>query len=120
MVHEKAFDDDALHDQVERVDHDRPSTRVGIDDEDPMRAERAGDYDAALARNAVDTSCTRPLPTAAWILSSASASSTTTRSPPMACSSGTSSGRRTRLIVLIPRALAMAMSDLPTPELAAF
>ena len=38
----------------------------------------------------------------------------------MACSSGMSSARRTRLIVLRPRALATAMSDLSTPELAAF
>jgi hypothetical protein len=55
MVHEKAFDDDALHDQIERVDHDRPSAHVGIDDEDPVRAEHAGDHCAALARNAVDS-----------------------------------------------------------------
>src|ERR1700733_1682934 len=54
MVHEKAFDDDALHEQVERIDRDRPSTHVRIDNEDPMLAERAGDRGAALARNSVD------------------------------------------------------------------
>src|SRR5262249_15159548 len=42
------------------------------------------------------------------------------RSPPTACNSETSSGRRTKLMVLRRRALAMAMSDRPTPELAAF
>jgi hypothetical protein len=55
MVQEKAFDDYALHDQVERADHDRPSAHVRIDDEGPVRAERAGDHCAGLARNTVDS-----------------------------------------------------------------
>src|SRR6476620_4565258 len=54
MVQEEAFDDDALHDQVERVDRDWPSAHVGIDNEDPMLAERTGNHGAALARNSVD------------------------------------------------------------------
>src|SRR5260221_10399935 len=54
MVKEEAFDDYALHDQVERVDRDRPSAHVRIDNEDPMLTERAGDHGAALARNSVD------------------------------------------------------------------
>src|SRR5712664_4954346 len=54
MVQEETFDDDALDDQVERVDRDRPSAHVRIDNEDPMLAERAGDHGAALARNSVD------------------------------------------------------------------
>ena len=33
----------------------QPSAHVGIDDEDPVRAEHAGDHRAALARNAVDS-----------------------------------------------------------------
>src|SRR5258705_10316628 len=120
MVQEEAFDDDALHDQVERVDRDRPSAHVGIDNEDPMLAERAGDHGAALTRNSVDGERHATVSDGCRILSSAPSSSTTTRSPPTACSSGMSSGRRTRLIVFMPRALAMAISDRPTPELAAF
>src|SRR6266481_10161542 len=54
MVQEEAFNDDALHDQVERVDRDRPSAHACIDNEDPMLAERAGDHGAALARYSVD------------------------------------------------------------------
>src|ERR1700759_1087631 len=54
MVQEETFDDDALHDQVERVDHDRPSAHVRVDDEDPVLVERAGDRGAALAPNSVD------------------------------------------------------------------
>src|SRR4030088_1945478 len=53
MVQEETFDDDALDDQVERVDRDRPSAHVCIDNEDPMLAERTGDHGAALARNSV-------------------------------------------------------------------
>ena len=50
----KPLTTNALHDQVERVDRDRPSAHVRIDNEDPMLAERAADYGAALARNSVD------------------------------------------------------------------
>src|SRR6266404_4011956 len=54
MVQEETFDDDALDDQVERVDCDWPPAHVRIDNEDPMLAERAGYHGAALARNSVD------------------------------------------------------------------
>jgi hypothetical protein len=54
MVHKKALGDDALHDQVERVDCDQPSAHVGVSNKGPMRAERADDYCTALARNSVD------------------------------------------------------------------
>ncbi len=54
MVQEEPFDDDALHDQVERVDRDRAPAHVRIDNESPMLAERGGDRGAALACNSVD------------------------------------------------------------------
>jgi hypothetical protein len=43
MAEEEAFGDDALEDQVERVDCNWPSAHAGIDNKGPMRAERAGD-----------------------------------------------------------------------------
>ena len=60
------------------------------------------------------------VPSASFASFRPSGASTITTSPPSAFNSSINSGRRTRLIVLTPRALAKAMTARPTPELAAF
>src|ERR1700727_1724606 len=101
---------DPFEDQRDGADRDGRLAQRGISDERAVAAEQIDQGRSGRAA----------APRASFAKFKPSGVSTITRSPPSAFSSSISSVRRTRLIVLKPRALAKAMTARPTPELAAF
>src|SRR2546430_1706632 len=120
MVEEEALDNDTFRNQVQGRDSDRLAAHQRIDEERPGFAENAGYGCGCFACDAVNAErhpgAADPCPNLVECPRLINGHEVTADDLEL----GNELRPRTMLMVLRPRVLAIAMTDRPTPELAAF